>query len=273
MLGGQPELDGRGGEPHRGGHRKREAVPGAVRGVHRIVRFEQRLVQTGVVAAVTGELVERSRIGPDAEGLALAGDQYQTDPVVRSAWYIAWWYSVSIRPVHALCRCGRFRVSTASPSDTSYRIVLYSTGSSWRGGGQPDTMGRVHLLDPDDASNVIDGELVCDAIAHLPGFETMHDWVKRFALLADPTRLTLLLCIHRAGEICVTDLAAAAGVKDTTVSQALRLLRAHAVVTARREGRVVYYHLDDEAIAALLDGVKESPALAVGAMPPDTRLA
>ena len=86
----------------------------------------------------------------------------------------------------------------------------------------------------------------------------MHSWVKRFALLADPTRLTVLLCIHHAGEICVTDLAAAAGVKDTTVSQALRLLRAHMVVTARRSGRIVYYSLADGPIATLLDEIDRS---------------
>jgi DNA-binding transcriptional ArsR family regulator len=116
----------------------------------------------------------------------------------------------------------------------------------------------VHLLDPDDAASVIDGELVCAAVAQLPEFELMHSWVKRFALLADPTRLTVLLCIHHAGEICVTDLAAAAGVKDTTVSQALRLLRAHRVVTARRSGRIVYYSLADGPIAALLEGIDRS---------------
>ena len=122
----------------------------------------------------------------------------------------------------------------------------------------------MHLLDPAAATSVIDGELVCDAIARLPEFTVMHDWVKRFALLADPTRLTLLLCIHHADEICVTDLAAAAGVKDTTVSQALRLLRAHDVVTARRSGRVVYYRLTDPAVALLLDGLTRSAPVAAG---------
>lgn len=112
----------------------------------------------------------------------------------------------------------------------------------------------MHLIDPADTA-VIDGELVCAAIARLPTAEVMHEWIKRFALLADPTRLTVLLCLHHAGEICVTDLAAAAGVKDTTASQALRLLRAHDVVTPRREGRVVYYRLADPAIERLLGEV------------------
>ncbi|WP_133829099.1 ArsR/SmtB family transcription factor [Actinomycetospora succinea] len=83
----------------------------------------------------------------------------------------------------------------------------------------------------------------------------MHAWVTRFALLADPTRLTLLLCIHAAGEICVSDLAVAAGLKDTTTSQALRLLRAQGLVATQRAGRVVRYRLADETVHALLHEV------------------
>lgn len=110
----------------------------------------------------------------------------------------------------------------------------------------------VHLLDPDDPHTIVDADRVCEAIAHLPNGETLHHWVTRFALLADPTRLALLMCIHHAGEICVSDLAAAVGAKDSTVSQALRLLRAHSVVATRRDGRTIHYHLTDEVILALL---------------------
>ncbi|MFJ2191971.1 ArsR/SmtB family transcription factor [Kitasatospora sp. NPDC087861] len=75
----------------------------------------------------------------------------------------------------------------------------------------------------------------------------------RYALLADPGRLALLLAIRRAGPICVTDLALATGIRDTTVSQALRLLRATGTVSAARHGRTVRYQLDDPAVARLLD--------------------
>jgi DNA-binding transcriptional ArsR family regulator len=115
----------------------------------------------------------------------------------------------------------------------------------------------VHLLDPDDPSHTVDGERACEARAHLPEEDTLRSWVSRFTLLADQTRLALLLCIRRAGEICVSDLAAATGVKDSTVSQALRLLRAHGVVTTRRDGRVIHYQLADESIGALLDQVED----------------
>lgn len=110
----------------------------------------------------------------------------------------------------------------------------------------------MHLLDPDDPRVLVDGERVCEALAHLPDSDTLHDWVTRFALLADQTRLALLLCIHHAGEICVSDLAAATGVKDSTVSQALRLLRAHGVVATRRDGRTIHYQLTDDGLRELL---------------------
>ncbi|HEY2204815.1 MAG TPA: metalloregulator ArsR/SmtB family transcription factor [Pseudonocardia sp.] len=113
----------------------------------------------------------------------------------------------------------------------------------------------MHLLDPDEPHHVVDGERVCEAIAMLPDPETLQDWVGRFALLADPTRLALLLVLHHSGEVCVSDLAAATGVKDSTVSQALRLLRAHGVVATRRDGRLIHYHLTDAAPRALLDSL------------------
>lgn len=122
-------------------------------------------------------------------------------------------------------------------------------------------MVPVHLLDDGDGATSVDGDhRVCEAIAALPEPGEMHAWVTRFALLADPTRLTLLLCIHRVGEICVTDLALAAGLKDTTTSQALRLLRAQGLVVARRDGRVVRYRLADDVVHGLLHQISGSGA-------------
>jgi DNA-binding transcriptional ArsR family regulator len=76
---------------------------------------------------------------------------------------------------------------------------------------------------------------------------------RRFSLLADLGRLSLLVCIRAAGPISVTDLALATGMNDTTVSQALRLLRAAGVVAPQRDGRIVRYTLTEEAISSLLE--------------------
>ena len=72
-----------------------------------------------------------------------------------------------------------------------------------------------------------------------------------FAILGDPTRTRLLMALA-VGELCVCDLAAATGVNRTTVSHQLRVLREHHLVRRRRVGKIVYYALDDDHVAALL---------------------
>jgi ArsR family transcriptional regulator, lead/cadmium/zinc/bismuth-responsive transcriptional repressor len=112
----------------------------------------------------------------------------------------------------------------------------------------------VHLLPAERADHrIIDGERVCEAIAAItcPSAD-VQGRAKTFAVLGDPTRLTLLIAIKAAGPISVSDLAAATGLNDTTVSQTLRYLRAAQVVTTKRDGRVIRYQLADTPIAALV---------------------
>ena len=102
----------------------------------------------------------------------------------------------------------------------------------------------MHLLPADRSDHrVIDAERICQAIAALDSPEAIQARARQFAVLADPTRLTLLTCIRAAGPISVSDLAAATGINDATVSQTLRYLRASQTVIAERDGRVVRYRL------------------------------
>ena len=113
--------------------------------------------------------------------------------------------------------------------------------------------GPVHLLPAERSGHrVIDGERVCEAIEALGDPTAVRARARLFALLGDPTRLTLLTCIQAAGPISVSDLAAATGINDTTVSQTLRYLRASEAVTAERDGRVIRYRLASPQLAALL---------------------
>lgn len=74
-----------------------------------------------------------------------------------------------------------------------------------------------------------------------------------FRLLGDRSRVRILFALAEAGELCVCDLAAAVDVAEPAVSQALRLLRTAGVVRSRRDGRTVWYRLDDEHVRMLLD--------------------
>jgi ArsR family transcriptional regulator, lead/cadmium/zinc/bismuth-responsive transcriptional repressor len=114
-------------------------------------------------------------------------------------------------------------------------------------------LGHMHLIPTERAGQaVIDGHRACDALAALGNVSLIESWADRFALLADPRRLALLVCIKGAGPISVTDLAVATGMNATAVSQALRLLRAAGVVAAHRDGRVIRYTLTDPAVGSLL---------------------
>ena len=111
----------------------------------------------------------------------------------------------------------------------------------------------MHLIPADRAGQrIIDGEHVCQAIAALGDPQSVRVLAQHFAVLADPTRLALLICIRAAEPISVSDLAVATGLQDATVSQALRYLRASQIVTAQRHGRVIRYQLAGHPVTALL---------------------
>src|ERR687890_665310 len=71
-----------------------------------------------------------------------------------------------------------------------------------------------------------------------------------FRVLGDPTRVRILDALSR-DELCVGDLAARLGVTESAVSHQLRLLRNTRVVRARRDGRMIFYTLDDRHVLTL----------------------
>ena len=74
-----------------------------------------------------------------------------------------------------------------------------------------------------------------------------------FKILANDTRLRLLHALVRAGELCVTDLATAVGMKTQAVSNQLQRLVDHGILGSRRDGNSIYYQIVDPCVIALLD--------------------
>jgi len=89
-----------------------------------------------------------------------------------------------------------------------------------------------------------------------------------FSALGDPTRVRILDALSH-GELCVCDLAAVLRLSQSAVSHQLRLLRGMRLVRPRREGRVVFYALDDQHIMSIfkqtLQHVEEQVAPAAAA--------
>jgi DNA-binding transcriptional ArsR family regulator len=112
----------------------------------------------------------------------------------------------------------------------------------------PEKRREVRVIDPDQ---------VCDATAVLADIEQVQQAAAVLDALGDVNRLSILLALHHAGDLCVSDLAFAVGMSDSAVSHALRLLRAHGMVLAHREGRLVRYRVTGALTERLLDVVSD----------------
>jgi ArsR family transcriptional regulator len=101
----------------------------------------------------------------------------------------------------------------------------------------------------------------------LIGEDEVTDLAETFRTLGDPTRVRILDALSH-GELCVCDLAALVRMSESAVSHQLRLLRNLRLVKPRREGRMVFYALDDQHIITLfrqgLRHVQEGGAEASG---------
>lgn len=111
------------------------------------------------------------------------------------------------------------------------------------------------LLSSDECEvRTIDDDKVRAVQRALPGDGVLGDLADGvFGMLADRNRLKLLMAMLEVGELCVGDLAASVGMKESATSHALRLLRTHGVVKVRRDGRMAFYSLSDGHVRLLLD--------------------
>lgn len=73
-----------------------------------------------------------------------------------------------------------------------------------------------------------------------------------FKSLSDPTRLRIISMLSER-EFCVTDLATALEMEQSTISHQLRDMRAQRLVSFRREGRHIFYRLDDPHVRSLFE--------------------
>jgi DNA-binding transcriptional ArsR family regulator len=84
----------------------------------------------------------------------------------------------------------------------------------------------------------------------LPKENTFHHLADLFSALSDPTRLRIISVLLQ-GELNVGDLASQLKMSESAVSHQLRGLRQLRLVRSRKDGRQVYYTLDDDHVARL----------------------
>lgn len=81
--------------------------------------------------------------------------------------------------------------------------------------------------------------------------ETIWGLSETFKVLSDPTRLKIVLALA-AEELCVIDVAQLLRLTESAVSHQIRFLRTLRLVKQRKEGKMVFYSLDDEHIEDLI---------------------
>jgi DNA-binding transcriptional ArsR family regulator len=119
----------------------------------------------------------------------------------------------------------------------------------------------VHLVPDDARRGVRDPEGVCDALAAQASVD-VRDLAERFAVLADVSRLRILVALLHGGELCVTDLAVTAGLSLSATSHALAQLSQRGLVEVERRGRFAHYRLAESTEAALVRRLVPAPAAA-----------
>lgn len=77
-----------------------------------------------------------------------------------------------------------------------------------------------------------------------------NDLAELFKTLGDPTRIRIMDALSKS-EFCVCDLAEILGLSQSATSHQLRVLRNSKLVKYRREGKMVYYSLDDDHVLGL----------------------
>ena len=73
-----------------------------------------------------------------------------------------------------------------------------------------------------------------------------------FKIFGDSTRIKILWALDRA-EMCVCDLAVLLNMTKSAVSHQLKTLRQEKLVKYRKEGKIVYYSLEDDHVKVILE--------------------
>ncbi|MFN2289989.1 MAG: ArsR/SmtB family transcription factor [Anaerolineae bacterium] len=100
------------------------------------------------------------------------------------------------------------------------------------------------------AADYLHRDHVLRALPSLVDDESAARLAETFKALSDPTRVRIVSLLADA-ELCVCDLAAALGMTQSAISHQLATLREMRLVGWRREGRRIFYTLDDEHVADL----------------------
>ena len=102
-----------------------------------------------------------------------------------------------------------------------------------------------------DCTQVHD-DIVSEVTSQLPDDEILYDLAELFKVFGDSTRIKILYALSER-ELCVCDISELIGVSQTAISHQLRVLKGAKLVKYRREGKNVFYALDDDHVRSIIN--------------------
>ena len=86
----------------------------------------------------------------------------------------------------------------------------------------------------------------------IPDIEVLFELADLFKVFGDSTRLLIMVTISE-NEMSVLNIAETLNMEQSTISHQLRVLRQNKLVRVRREGKQIYYSLDDDHVKKIIE--------------------
>ena len=86
---------------------------------------------------------------------------------------------------------------------------------------------------------------------YLPSSDEFNKMAVYFQSFGDGTRLKIISCLAMC-DMCVNDLSLILGINQTTISHQLKLLKSQNIVSFKRDGKILMYHLCDKKVNDLM---------------------
>lgn len=100
--------------------------------------------------------------------------------------------------------------------------------------------------------NIIHEDKVKDTLKKMPKDDLFNKLAEFFKIMGDTTRAKILYALDQ-NEMCVCDIANVLGMSKSSISHQLGTLRRMNIVKCRREGKEVYYSIDDDHVKGLFE--------------------
>ncbi len=113
------------------------------------------------------------------------------------------------------------------------------------------TNGMHDITSKENEYLAVHEDVVKRVLDRQPADEYLYDLAELFKVFGDSTRIRILYALFES-ELCVGDLAGILSLSPSAVSHQLKILKDAKLVRFRRDGKIIFYSLDDDHVRTVL---------------------